>query len=50
MPGLADRLAPGVASQLLAHAGGQATLGTDTGRRKAVQLIGAAAGTLARPA
>jgi len=50
MPALADRLAPGVASQLLAHAGGQATLGTDTGRRKAVQLIGAAAGTLARPA
>ena len=50
LPDLADRLAPGVASQLLAHAGGQATLGTDTGRRKAVQLIGAAAGTLARPA
>lgn len=50
LPGLADRLAPGVASQLLAHAGGQATLGTETGRRKAVQLIGAAAGTLARPA
>jgi len=50
MPDQADRLAPGVASQLLAHAGGQATLGTDTGRRKAVQLMGAAAGTLARPA
>lgn len=42
----ADRLAPAVASQLLAHAGGQATLGTDSGRRKAVQLIGAASGTL----
>ena len=48
-PDLADRLAPAVASQLLAHAGGQATLGTDTGRRKAVQLVQAAAGTLAAP-
>jgi aminoglycoside phosphotransferase (APT) family kinase protein len=45
-PALADRLAPAVASQLLAHAGGQATLGTDTGRRKAVQLLGAARGAL----
>jgi hypothetical protein len=45
-PAIADRLAPAVASQLLAHAGGQATLGTDSGRRKAVQLLGAASGTL----
>ena len=45
-PALADRLAPAVAAQLLAHAGGQATLGTDTGRRKAEQLLGAAAGAL----
>ena len=45
-PSIADRLPPAVASQLLAHAGGQATLGTDTGRRKAVQLLGAAAGAL----
>ncbi len=46
VPELADRLAPAVAAQLLAHAGGQATLGTDTGRRKAEQLLGAAAGAL----
>ncbi|WP_423923581.1 phosphotransferase family protein [Frigoribacterium sp. 2-23] len=45
-PELRDRLAPGVASQLLAHAGGQASLGTETGRRKAVQLIEAARGVL----
>jgi aminoglycoside phosphotransferase (APT) family kinase protein len=49
-PEWAERLAPAVASQLLAHAGGQATLGTETGRRKAVQLIGAATGTLRLPA
>ena len=46
-PSIADRLAPGVASQLLAHAGGQATLGTDSGHRKASQLVDAAAGALA---
>ncbi|ROQ38241.1 phosphotransferase family enzyme [Frondihabitans sp. PhB188] len=45
-PDIADRLAPTVASQLLAHAGGQATLGTDTGRRKALQLVDAAEGAL----
>ncbi|ARC56505.1 hypothetical protein AS850_05385 [Frondihabitans sp. 762G35] len=45
-PGLADRLAPTIASQLLAHAGGQATLGTDLARTKALQLLDAAAGTL----
>lgn len=43
---LADRLPPTIASQLLAHAGGQATLGTDLGRSKALQLIEAAEGTL----
>lgn len=43
---LADRLPPTVASQLLAHAGGQATLGTEIGRTKALQLIDAAEGTL----
>ncbi|GAA4266778.1 aminoglycoside phosphotransferase family protein [Frondihabitans peucedani] len=45
-PALADRLAPTIASQLLAHAGGQATLGTETGRTKALQLVDAAAFTL----
>ena len=45
-PDLADRLPPAVASQLLAHAGGQATLRTDQGRRKASQLVDAAAGAL----
>jgi hypothetical protein len=45
-PALADRLAPTIASQLLAHAGGQATLGTDVGRTKALQLVDAAEGTL----
>jgi hypothetical protein len=43
---LADRLAPTIASQLLAHAGGQATLGTEIGRTKALQLVDAAEGTL----
>jgi aminoglycoside phosphotransferase (APT) family kinase protein len=43
---LADRLPPTIASQLLAHAGGQATLGTDVGRTKALQLVDAAEGTL----
>ncbi|GAA4669570.1 phosphotransferase family protein [Frondihabitans cladoniiphilus] len=45
-PAIADRLAPTIASQLLAHAGGQATLGTEIGRTKAEQLIEAAEGTL----
>lgn len=45
-PALADRLPPTIASQLLAHAGGQATLGTDVGRTKALQLLEAAEGTL----
>jgi hypothetical protein len=45
-PALADRLAPTIASQLLAHAGGQATLGTEVGRTKALQLIDAAQGAL----
>ncbi|MDY0946468.1 aminoglycoside phosphotransferase family protein [Frigoribacterium sp. CFBP9039] len=49
VPQWAERLAPAVASQLLAHAGGQATLGTETGRRKAVQLIAAAVGALRLP-
>ncbi|BDZ50080.1 hypothetical protein GCM10025867_23210 [Frondihabitans sucicola] len=45
-PALADRLPPTIASQLLAHAGGQATLGTEVGRTKALQLVDAAEGTL----
>jgi hypothetical protein len=43
---IADRLAPTIASQLLAHAGGQATLGTPIGQTKALQLLAAAEGTL----
>lgn len=43
---LADRLPPTIASQLLAHAGGQANLGTDVGRAKARQLLDATEGTL----
>lgn len=46
LPAIADRLPTTIASQLLAHAGGQATLGTDIGRTKARQLIDAAEGTL----
>lgn len=50
-PEWADRLPPTIASQLLAHAGGQATLGTPVGREKALQLIDAAEGALwPRPA
>lgn len=45
-PVIAGHLAPTVASQLLAHAGGQASLGTETGRAKALQLIEAAQGAL----
>ncbi|MCU1528633.1 MAG: hypothetical protein JWP75_2396 [Frondihabitans sp.] len=44
--GIADRLSPTIASQLLAHAGGQATLDTDIGRAKALQLLDAVEGTL----
>lgn len=46
LPEIADRLPTTVASQLLAHAGGQATLGTDVGHVKALQLVDAAEGTL----
>lgn len=50
-PEWADRLPPTIASQLLAHAGGQATLGTAVGREKALQLLAAAEGALwPRPA
>ncbi|WP_147430116.1 phosphotransferase enzyme family protein [Frondihabitans australicus] len=45
-PAIADRLPPTIASQLLAHAGGQATLGTEIGRAKAIQLVEATEGTL----
>ncbi len=45
-PAIADRLPTTIASQLLAHAGGQATLGTEIGHRKALQLVDAAEGTL----
>lgn len=45
-PAIADRLPTTIASQLLAHAGGQATLGTEIGHRKALQLLDAAEGTL----
>lgn len=45
-PAIADRLPTTIASQLLAHAGGQATLGTEIGRTKALQLVDAAEGTL----
>lgn len=45
-----DRLGPAIGSQLLAHAGGQATTGSVTGIATAEQLLAATRAALAEPA
>ena len=46
---VADRIGPAIGSQLLAHAGGQATMGSATGIETAEQLLAATRAALAVP-